>query len=148
MNYKKLEGKWKGSYEYGDVYPKDFIGKIEPFELDILFDGPNFKGTCTDRFTETLFQAPASIEGTFDPNLISFIKKYPGYLSEDDSYNPVIIPEKEPVPIHYTGFYYKGWFSRKIRFEGEWVLPGYYLDEKGKEVPFIFSGTWKMVKIL
>jgi hypothetical protein len=146
MNYEKLNGIWKGSYKYGNSYPEEYRNKEEAFSLDIRFDGVNFKGVCEDLYTNTLFKKPAIVEGTFVPNLISFIKKYPALLNVDENFLTVIVPDKASLDIHYTGFYYKALFSKTMRFEGEWSMTDFFLDENGKKVFFTSHGTWKMKK--
>ncbi|HEX3166781.1 MAG TPA: hypothetical protein VHQ93_11025 [Chitinophagaceae bacterium] len=146
MNNHKLNGIWKGFYKYGNMYPETYQKIAEPFTVEIEFDGVNFKGICKDRFSEKYFSSPASIEGTFVPNLISFIKKYPALLTIDDNLQTIVIPEKPSHEIHYTGFFYKGLFSRSIRFEGEWVMTDFILTENGKREYFNCTGTWNMKK--
>ena len=146
MNYKKLNGLWKGSYKYSDSYPNDYKGKEEPFSLDIQFTDVNFKGICQDKFTSDYFKTPATVEGTFVPNLISFIKKYPSLLTEDDNGQTIVVPDKPSLEIHYTGFFYKGLFSKTIRFEGEWTITNFFLNESGEKTYFTLDGTWMMKK--
>src|SRR5678816_827474 len=122
MNNHKLNGIWKGFYKYGNMYPESYQKIAEPFTVEIEFDGVNFKGICKDRFSEKYFSSPASIEGT------------------------IVLPEKPSHEIHYTGFFYKGLFSRSIRFEGEWVMTDFILTENGKREYFNCTGTWNMKK--
>src|SRR5688572_31884826 len=116
MNNHKLNGIWKGFYKYGNMYPESYQKIAEPFTVEMEFDGVNFKGNCKDRFSEKYFNSPASIEGTFVPNLISFIKKYPSLLTIDDNLQTIVIPEKPSLEIHYTGF------STKVFFQDPFVL--------------------------
>ena len=146
MKNDKLNGLWKGVYKYGSSYPEEYKDRLEPFSLDIRFDGDNFKGVCKDTFTETHFDQPATVEGTFVPNLISFIKRYPGLLMVNENEETIVIPERPSVDIHYTGMFYKGLFSRTIRFEGEWTMTSYYLNDLDKKVFYTCHGTWTMKK--
>ena len=79
-------------------------------------------------------------------NLISFIKRYPALLTVDVNEQAIIIPEKPSVEIHYTGFFYKGLFSSTIRFEGEWTMTDYFLNELGEKEFYTCYGTWEMKK--
>lgn len=146
MDYIKLNGIWKGYYEYGDSYPEEFQRLREPFTLELLFDDVNFNGICKDKFTESYFNKPATVQGTFVPNLISFIKKYPSLLTVDDNMQTIVIPDKPSLEIHYTGLFYKGLFSKTIRFEGEWTMTNLVITESGKKDYFTFDGTWTMEK--
>ncbi len=114
--------------------------------MDIQFDGDNFKGTCSDIFTDTQFNKPATVKGTFVPNLISFIKKYPSLLIVDENNQTVVVPEQPSLEIHYTGLLYKGLFSKTFRFEGEWSMTNSYIDEQGKKQFYTCNGSWKMKK--
>lgn len=146
MDYTKLNGTWSGYYKYGDHYPEEFkLGK-EPFTLELTFDDANFKGICKDKFTESYFNKPATVEGTFVPNLISFIKRYPSLLTVDDKMQTIVIPDKPSLEIHYTGLYYKSFFSKTIRIVGEWTMTNLVLTESGKKDYFTFDGTWMMQK--
>jgi hypothetical protein len=133
MKNDKLNGLWNGVLKYGNSYPEKYQSRLEPFSLDILFDGDNFKGICKDNFTEEIFKTPATVEGTFVPNLISFIKRYPGLLVVNENEETIVVPEKPSIDIHYTGMFYKGLFSRTLRFEGEWVMTSFYFNELGKK---------------
>jgi hypothetical protein len=146
MNYSKLNGIWTGSYKYGRCYPEEYKNREEPFTLEINFDDVNFKGTCHDPFTKSLFGEPALVYGTFVPNLISFIKKYPALLSADENGKVFAEPGKPSLEIHYTGFYYKGILSKTIRFEGEWNMTHFRVNESGKKDFYSLFGTWSMKK--
>lgn len=146
MKIEKLAGLWKGNFKYGNIYPEEYKDRVEFFSLDIKFDGNNFKGTCRDFFTETYFNEAATIEGTFVPNLISFIKRYPSLLTVDEKGEVLIISAKPSLDIHYTDLFYKGLFSSTMRFEGEWTITDYYLNELGKKEFYTCYGTWEMKK--
>lgn len=146
MNYEKLNGLWKGSYKYGNKYPAAYKIRVESFTLDIQFDGVNFKGFCHDQFTKTYFNKPAMVEGTFVPNLISFIKKYPGLLVTDEGGQTSVALDRPPVEINYTGLFYKSFFTPTIRFEGEWIITSFLLDATGKKEHYSVDGTWMMKK--
>jgi len=146
VNYEKLSGIWHGIFKYGNAYPEDHRKIVEPFTLDIKFDECNFNGICEDRFSKTYFNSSATVEGSFVPNLISFIKRYPGLLTIDEEFQTVALPDKPSLDIHYTGFYYKGIFSSKARFEGEWIITDYILNDAGQREYSNSGGVWMMSK--
>jgi len=146
MKNDKLNGLWIGTYKYGFGYPEEYKKREEPFSLNIQFEGDNFKGTCHDPFIDTHFNQPATVEGTFSPNLISFIKRYPSLLTINENEQTIVVPDRPSIDIHYTGLFYQGLFSRTIRFEGEWTMTDYYLNEFGKKEFYTLNGTWTMKK--
>jgi|SRR5688572_1667873 len=145
MNIESLNGKWQGIYNYDKLpgIPKLKTGK---FVMDIHFNGNDFSGTCEDEYTVTLFDKQATISGTFSPNYISFIKKYPALLSSDEHFNPLVIWEEPSAEIHYTGILTKTFFTNRYIFNGEWSLTDVFFDIAGKKQFLTNSGTWQMKK--
>jgi hypothetical protein len=145
MNMEILNGKWRGICRY-DSLPGVPEFKAVKFEMDIHFNGNNFTGTCIDEYTVKYFDEPATISGTFSPNYISFIKKYPALLTSDESLNPLVILEEPSADIHYTGILTRSFFTRRYVLTGEWSLTDIFLDETGKKQFQTNSGTWRLKK--
>ncbi|HEX2536445.1 MAG TPA: hypothetical protein VHK69_22035 [Chitinophagaceae bacterium] len=140
-----LNGQWKGVYTYGNPY--SWKGKSEPFTLDIICWEGIIQGTCADVYTRRYFDRPAVIEGVYDDNFISFIKKYPGLLTVDEAGRDLVLHDQPSLPIHYTGAPYRRLFSRRLRMKGEWSLTQAIRNAQGQMEFYTGSGTWRMTKI-
>lgn len=147
MDIAKLNGAWTGTYRYGDCYPASYHNKVIPFSVEMNFTGNTFKGTCNDEYTEAQFNNhPAILEGTFVPNYISFIKRYPGLLVINEVEEIVAVPKTTSLDIHYTGMLFKAFFSKRIYFEGEWSMTDCFITEYGEKLFSTWYGTWKLEK--
>ncbi|HEX7903771.1 MAG TPA: hypothetical protein VF487_07825 [Chitinophagaceae bacterium] len=141
-----IEGKWIGHFVYGETYPKEFKSKKISFVIEIAKDNELIKGTCIDDLSREIFKNPAIIEGLFENDFITFIKRYPALLTEDENNNLVAHFDKPSVNIHYKGVLTKNLFSRIYFFKGEWEISGSYLDEMGQANYYTFAGKWRMQK--
>jgi hypothetical protein len=138
----KMEGIWKGYYEYGPNYGSEFEGEIGEFMLFLKDTDEGFEGESVDfEGTGTDFDK-ASIKGFVRDGIISFIKQYNVQWSIDEKGNRFVNHEKRHPEIHYEGFYDK----KKRTFSGKWdmvlatYINGEYLIED------LCSGSWEMKK--
>jgi hypothetical protein len=143
-----LTGHWTGHYTYGEGYPQSVIGNSEKFEIELIDNNGAITGTCIDSVVRAKEGNECYLIGTFRENKITFKKRYrfhmvidePGIFSED-------IDDVKSDGVDYTGKYYKGFLSRRIRFSGEWSITSEYTDENGRVQTFIVKGSWKMKKM-
>ena len=141
-----LSGLWLGQYIYGGSYGIGIEGTSIDFEMNLRFDGHVITGICIDNETKHIYNDPATIEGVFDNNYISLIKKYPCYLHSTVDGKLQLVQDKPAIPIHYTGaLRKKGLFFRNF-FEGEWEITTSIQDEDGNIQYFTGLGNWRMKK--
>lgn len=142
-----LTGIWKGSFRYGKGYPSIFIGKSEPFQLNLMDNDGILTGFCIDKIVTAFEGNESTIEGIFKDNYISFIKKYKFQAIIDESNNTVLADDSiKSDGIHYVGHSYKRFFRNKIYFEGEWHLTTEYIEGNEKLYHSV-EGTWTMSKM-
>jgi hypothetical protein len=146
MNTQSLDGNWKGEFTYGDGYEIETQGKSVKFEMILKFNGNIFTGTCIDEETKHLFKEPATIEGIFDKNYISIIKKYPCLITANEENEMVAIPDKASLQIHYTGTLRKRGLFFGYFFEGEWEVTTPIEDEEGEILYATGLGSWTMTR--
>ncbi|MGB8191379.1 MAG: hypothetical protein WCF67_05640 [Chitinophagaceae bacterium] len=142
----KLNGKWIGEYTYGEGYDVEKNNLVVSFEMELMFDGDSVKGTCVDDETKELLPGPATLEGTLDNNFISFIKKYPCLIGNDEENKAIAVPDQPSLPIHYTGTLHKKLFTGRYVFEGEWEITSIINNEDGSREYYTGMGYWTMMK--
>jgi hypothetical protein len=143
-----LTGAWKGQYVYGEGYPTEFIGRTEYFEFDIVDNNGAISGTCMDPVVKSKEGNESYILGSFRDNQLNFKKRYRFHLVVDES--GFVMDDNNDVKfdgVDYTGRSYKRFWSRRIRFSGEWSITSQYTDENGLLQSFICKGSWKMKKV-
>ena len=137
-----MEGKWIGQYTYGEGYTDNSKGKSIPFELDLTSNGVEFEGIFTDEETKNIFNEPGKVENGFLENTtISFTKTYPCLWGETETGE---IEVRRDMPSHVI--YYSGNLINS-RFEGDWEILRFLVDENGPYTEINGSGTWMMAKI-
>lgn len=144
MPLENLTGKWLGQYTYGESYGGDMAGKSIPFVIEIQDRGHKISGLCIDDETKHLINEPATIEGSFDNNYISFIKKYPCRIITDHNLEIKAESKAPSFQIHYTGTLHKRLFSKNYIFRGQWELTCPFQDEMGEVFYHTFEGSWSM----
>ena len=140
MTDQNFSGKWTGEYIYGEGYPASIRGKKVMFEIDMTLDNGLLRGHCTDDEATPHFKQPAVIEGSVCENSISFIKRYPYYWQNEDEAGPRFIPKLPSQEVHYSGIFIDD------RFEGEWEITTFFVDEEGEPFAYRGNGHWHMKK--
>ena len=141
-----LTGRWKGKYIYGDGYPRAVIGKAAPFEIDITDNDGIITGVCLDEVVESIDGNESTIEGTFNENFLTFIKRYKVQLAMDDLGNHIPLVDQSNNSIQYVGHMRKRLLSKKHYFEGEWQITSDFKDDSSKVYTYSVEGTWTMSK--
>lgn len=131
----ELTGMWAGEYV-------NRLNKTVPFVIEMTCDDGFIKGSCIDE--NSSFNKPATIEGFFDNDTISFIKKYPCSWKYDEKGNMQLFPNLPSPAIHYYGRFYKD--PSHDLFSGEWEMFAAQRDENGNIVPSAAVGNWTMRK--
>jgi len=142
-----LTGKWKGIYVYGPGYSIEWIGKSEEFILNINDNEGIITGTCDDPIVQKIKSNISTIEGAFKDGFLSFIKKYRYFDYIEDPDFEIKEGDISSSGIHYTGTYFRPFFSKKDAFKGEWISNATLIDSEGKKFESIGKGTWKMKRI-
>ncbi|HWI93244.1 MAG TPA: hypothetical protein VNT20_18325 [Flavisolibacter sp.] len=138
----KITGKWIGEYMYGNLYPKEWQGKVVTFELDLTFSEGKITGTCVDDDTKDHFSEPAIISGFIRDNYINFIKKYPYFNQINEDLNGIDFKQEQPSQeINYTGRFENGIFI------GDWEIISTYKDSFGRTQKDLGNGSWSMHKL-
>jgi len=134
MNYENLSGTWVGQYTFGDGYPKSYKGKSVLFSVEMTIDDGELTGNCFDN--DHPFDEPATLEGSVENDLISFVKRYPHAFVVDDDGKTILMPDEPSHEVYYNGELIGG------MFRGSWaiILGGSTEDN----VEFGGSGTWTM----
>jgi len=122
-------GNWIGKYIYGNDYPDDVKGTEVSFTIEMTLTDGVVKGKCMEEDHNGYSPGEASIEGFIEDGIISFIKKYTHYSTEEFNH-----------PIHYSGSYESG------RFTGDWEIEASYIDATGAISTYFSEGTWTMQK--
>jgi hypothetical protein len=140
MNDQQICGKWVGAYTYGEEYDEPTIrGKTVAFEMDLTVVKGIIKGECKDDEATVRFEQPATIEGTFIDDTISFVKRYPHYWQNEKN-GPRFLPKLPSQEISYSGRFVHD------RFEGEWEIVSTLIDAQGEPISFKGIGRWYMKK--
>jgi hypothetical protein len=139
MNDQHLNGKWMGSYTYGEEYDEPVRGKTVSFELILTVVNGSIKGECTDGETTAHFQKPATVEGAVLNNTIKFIKRYP-YYWQNERGSRRFIPKLPSQEVNYSGRLVNG------QFEGEWEIVTTLADAQGEMISYKGFGKWVMKK--
>jgi len=142
-----LSGTWSGSYTYGEGYPVESQDRPEPFLMYLTEDDACLQGTCTDPITAAHFDRPATVEGMFADNYISFIKRYPSRVLALEHEGSVVLPDEPADEIHYTGTLRRHWLTRRPYFKGEWCITTAFVDEEGDHFYYTVYGSWTMRKL-
>ena len=135
-----LNGKWKGSYNYGKGYPIEMKDKSVTFTANLFSKTDHFTGTSQE--DENGIIDEAKINGTLTNRKISFIKTYPkAYLLNME--NNIKTHENFGQQIvHYSGKY----IDEEQRFVGNWEIHMTIIHPDGKEDKHFSSGKWEMKK--
>ena len=141
-----LTGHWEGKYTYGKGYPSQYIGKSEPFELEIIDNDGTLSGTCLDQLVKAKEGNESYIIGSYKEHEIAFKKRYKFHFSIDESGSLVLEDRVRFDGVDYKGKLYKKFFSRKLYFSGVWAIMCEFKDENNLSQTFICKGTWKMSK--
>ena len=143
MSVPKIEGRWEGYFQYGKLYGK-LAGTKVPFTMDIKNEDGYIRGICTDQYIEENSLDPATIEGSAEDYLITFIKKYPAKLEFDENYQSKIYRNQESYEIMYVGNLQKRFFSNKYFLKGTWEISTSFLDDNGNTIYFTCEGSWML----
>jgi hypothetical protein len=143
-----IAGKWEGHYKYGTAYSLKYQATQATFTVEMSIDEDGIvKGTCIDDIIKKLSLSPASIEGLFENDTITFIKNYPCAIIIDEHDNTVALHDKPSHTIHYRGNLKRKMFSKKYFLEGVWDISGSFIDENGNAQYYTFEGTWMLNKL-
>lgn len=146
MEFTQLNGSWEGWFVYGTGYPEEMIGSRERFSLELSLTGSRVEGQCHDRYTTMLFDAAASIEGSYQPATLSFVKRYPCRMRIDENNRYSIDPANPSHEINYEGQYLNGWLSRYHRITGTWWIEESFVHPQGGLETVTVHGSWVMKK--
>ena len=131
----ELSGKWIGEFV-------NRLNKTIPFVLEMTCSEGYINGLCVDE--NSSFDGPATIEGFFDVDTISFIKKYPCSWKYDESGHMQLFPHLPSPSIHYYGRIKKN--ELQDIFSGEWEMFAPCRDKDGNLIPSAVVGNWTMSK--
>ncbi|MBC7937088.1 MAG: hypothetical protein H7Y86_17195 [Rhizobacter sp.] len=142
-----IEGNWVGQLTYDESYPPEYRNEILYFTMKLWREDGILRGTCEDDITKELSLNPATLEGTYDNDVIYFIKHYPCLIIVDEENNVKADMSKPSVAIQYLGQLRKKVFSSKYYLKGAWDISGSYLNESGRAEYYTMGGNWTMQKI-
>ncbi len=143
-----ISGKWIGKYWMGEGYPPNLQGTSELFEIHFEHKENIISGICIDPCVLAIDGNSSSIIGLFDGKNIKFGKTYliQPAIGENGSIVPFDEINSNVLPIAYRGVLIKKWFSKKMKFKGEWKLTVEHTESDGQIEYFVFSGLWEMTK--
>jgi hypothetical protein len=136
-----IEGRWIGTYSYGQEYPAHTQHIEVPFEAEFKntlmgFVGKIFEDVETGGIDDEIY-----VEGEIDRNKISFNKFYTKKHHMNDSGETVTEEDDDDANI----VQYEGEFNSSTnKFEGKWTIFLVSQDEDGQDVEFENTGTWEM----
>ena len=139
-----LTGLWQGKYKYGRGYSNGIIGKVEPFQIYITDKDGIISGICLDEIVKAIEGNESSIEGYFNDNSISFLKKYRYHKFFDEEKSVVPVDRIYSDGIHYRGKLKKRIFSKQLYFTGDWTITSEFTDENNQRHEYTCAGTWTM----
>ena len=134
----KLDGEWTGTIIFGKLYGA-WQNRILHFDMTITQTREEFKGKAIDTDGLGVHPDPATIEGNFDGNVITFVKQYPSFHYFEDGVTK-IDPRSKPPKVIYQGVYLEamGIFVGEWKFKPSWLWWGFI------PYPARGSGTWAM----
>jgi len=135
-----MKGKWIGEYTYGNGYPDNYAGKSVGFKMELSSSGVEFDGFFTDDETRELFDLPGTVHGYIENDVVVFSKWYPCHYEINDIGEVEIFGDSPSHEIYYSGNLIEG------HFQGEWEIPGEFVDDNGSYTTVNGSGTWSMKK--
>lgn len=141
MNSINLQGVWKGYYQYSSKK----IQKIHKysktgFTIEIThFDGVNFEGEVYDDLESGGTRGRGIIQGKYEKNKISFVKKMP--ISTVVYPDGTVVEEDKP----HRNIYYEGIFENTA-FIGTWRFKLGIEFRRGILIYPPSKGTWYMEK--
>jgi hypothetical protein len=129
MSKMSLTGKWLVKSIYAVSFNQN-AGNVNLWELDLVDNGGDLHGIGTNILEVIIVNEQTEIEGFFDDNFLSFVRKYQHTYSTDEN-GEVQIIENKSYEVNYEGAYNKTLEC----FHGIWVIArGHYQ----------FDGTFEM----
>ena len=136
----KISGVWNGELTFGEEYGPDLQNKTKQFRLVLDEKDGDVTGECIDTGGTGVIPEPATINGFFEEDMVSFIKQYPACYIIDQKGGTMMIPEKISPEFNFSGYYN----AEKDTFEGDWHVVFEIKQLTFGFAEYALSGTWSM----
>ncbi len=137
----QISGKWIGEFTY-DI-DQGHGPNVFRFKMTLDVSKGIITGVCYDLDDARIVQeSEAEINGFVENNTVSFIKKYKSYFELDENQNPIMIPEKAPIEINYTGEF----FEEQKCIKGDWEIITQSHQYGYGSFEDVITGKWTMKK--
>jgi hypothetical protein len=138
----KIQGIWKGYYEYGIGYRYPVFGKRVAFTIRFEEENDSFTGKSKEE--ESNFSVPyeAEVRGYVEETFVSMVKTYPVNPVLTEDFKKIEFKEGE-LEVEHEGFL----DHKNNAMYGLWRIETIYIyPETGQQFDGVVEGTWFLEK--